>query len=65
MGWFLFVDESGQDGKDSPYEVLAGLAVEDRQLWRLIQALKQAQEEHFGLRLFDAYRAEAKGQKLL
>lgn len=65
MGWFLFVDESGQDGRDSPYEVLAGLAVEDRQLWRLIQALKCAQEEHFGLRLFDAYRAEAKGQKLL
>lgn len=65
MGWFLFVDESGQDGKYSPYEVLAGLAVEDRQLWRLIQAVKCAQEEHFGLRLFDAYRAEAKGQKLL
>ncbi len=65
MGWFLFLDESGQDRKDSPYEVLAGLAVEDRQLWRLIQALKLAQEEHFGLRLFDAYGVEAKGQKLL
>lgn len=65
MGWFLFVDESGQDGKDSPYEVLAGLAVEDRQLWHLIQELKSAQEEHFDLRLFDAYGAEAKGQKLL
>ncbi|MDN3566014.1 DUF3800 domain-containing protein [Paeniroseomonas aquatica] len=65
MGWFLFVDESGQDGKDSPYEVLAGLAIEDRQLWRLIQALKGAQEEFFGLRLFDAYGVEAKGQKLL
>ena len=65
MGWFLFVDEFGQDGKNSPYEVLAGLAIEDRQLWRLIQAIKGAQEEHFGLRLFDAYGAEAKGQKLL
>ncbi len=65
MGWFLFVDESGQDGRDSPYEVLAGLAVEDRQLWHLIQALKTAQEDHFGVRLFDAYGAEAKGQKLL
>lgn len=65
MGWFLFVDESGQDGRNSPYEVLAGVAVEDRELWRLIQALKQSQEAHFGIRLFDAYGAEAKGQKLL
>jgi hypothetical protein len=65
LSWFLFVDESGQDGRNSPYEVLAGLAVEDRQLWRLIQALKRSQEAHFGIRLFDAYGAEAKGQKLL
>jgi len=65
VGWFLFVDESGQDGRNSPYEVLAGVAVEDRELWRLIQALKESQEAHFGIRLFDAYGAEAKGQKLL
>lgn len=65
MGWFLFIDESGQDGRNSPYEVLAGVAVEDRELWRLIQALKESQEAHFGMRLFDAYGAEAKGQKLL
>lgn len=65
MGWFLFVDESGQDGRNSPYEVLAGVAVEDRELWRLIQALKESQEAHFGMRLFDAYGAEAKGLKLL
>lgn len=65
MGWFLFIDESGQDGRNSPYEVLAGLAVEDRELWRLIQSLKESQAAHFGMRLFDAYGAEAKGQKLL
>ncbi len=65
MGWFLFLDESGQDGRHSPYEVLAGVAIEDRELWRLIQAIKGAQEAHFGLRLFDAYGAEAKGLKLL
>ena len=65
MGWFLFLDESGQDGRNSPYEVLAGLAVEDRELWKLILALKKCQEDHFGIRLFDAYGAEAKGQKLL
>lgn len=65
MGWFLFIDESGQDRRQSPYEVLAGLAIEDRALWPLIQALKQSQEANFGIRLFDAYGAEAKGQKLL
>jgi hypothetical protein len=65
VGWFLFVDESGQDRRNSPYEVLAGVAVEDRELWRLIQALKESQEDHFGMRLFDAYGAEAKGHKLL
>lgn len=65
MGWFLFLDESGQDGRNSPYEVLAGVAVEDRRLWPLIQAIKAAQDSHFGMRLFDAYGAEAKGKELL
>lgn len=65
MGWFLFVDESGTDGKFSPYEVFAGVAVEDRVLWGLIQKIKQCQLDHFGTRLFDAYGSEAKGQKLL
>jgi len=65
MGWFLFIDESGQDRRESPYEVLAGVAVEDRVLWQLIQAIKSLQEVHFGLRLYDAYGAEAKGKTLL
>lgn len=65
MSWLLFLDESGQDRRESPYEVLAGLAIEDRQLWKLIQELKGLQEEHFGIRLFDAYGQEAKAQKLL
>lgn len=65
MAWLLFLDESGTDGTFSPYEVLAGLAIEDRQLWPLIQSLKEAQEKHFGLRLFDAYGSEAKAKKLL
>lgn len=65
MSWALFIDESGQDQKHSPYEVLAGLAVEDRQLWRLIRQLSDAQLHHFGMRLFEAYGKEAKAQKLL
>jgi len=65
MSWALFIDESGQDQRRSPYEVLAGIAIEDRKLWRLIRDLSDAQEEIFGLRLFEAYGSEAKAQKLL
>jgi len=36
MAYFMFVDESGQDHRDSPYEVLAGVAVHDTKLWDLI-----------------------------
>jgi hypothetical protein len=36
MAWVLFIDESGHDRKASPYEVLAGIAVRDRDLWPLI-----------------------------
>jgi Protein of unknown function (DUF3800) len=65
MSWSLFLDESGQDRGPSPYEVLAGLAVEDRQIWPLIRQLSDAQQHHFGMRLFEAYGSEAKAQKLL
>lgn len=65
MSWALFIDESGQDQRQSPYEVLAGIAIEDRKLWRLIRDLSDAQEQIFGVRLFEAYGNEAKAQKLL
>ena len=65
MSWSLFIDESGQDQGPSPYEVLAGLAVEDRQIWPLIRQISDAQQHHFGMCLFEAYGREAKAQKLL
>lgn len=65
MSWALFIDESGQDQRKSPYEVLAGIAIEDRKLWRLIRDLSDAQDKIFGMRLFEAYGSEAKAQKLL
>lgn len=64
MSYFLFVDESGQDQKDSPYEVLAGVAVEDRDLWNLITALHATEEDHFGGRYSHGAR-ELKGSNLL
>jgi hypothetical protein len=64
MSLFLFVDESGQDQRESPYEVLAGVSVEDRDLWNLITALHASEIEHFGRR-YTAGPRELKGKNLL
>jgi hypothetical protein len=50
MACFLFIDESGQDHKESPYEVLAGVAIKDADLWNIVQALHDAEVAHFGRR---------------
>lgn len=47
MAYFLFIDEGGQDRRESPCEVLAGVAVRDQELWNLIQALRDAELRHF------------------
>ncbi len=64
MSHFLFVDESGQNQTESPYEVLAGVSVEDRDLWNLITALHASEIEHFGRRYTQGAR-ELKGSNLL
>ncbi len=64
MSYLLFVDESGQDQRDSPYEVLAGISVEDRDLWNLITALHASEQQHFGRRYTQGVR-ELKGSNLL
>lgn len=64
MAYFLFVDESGHDRRESPYEVLAGVTVQDRQLWNLIQTLREAEIRCFGRR-YTAERGELKAKKLL
>ena len=64
MAYFLFVDESGQDHRESPYEVLAGVAVEDRDLWNLVKALQDAEHRCFGMSYSNNSR-ELKAKKLL
>lgn len=64
MAYFLFIDESGQDRTSSPYEVLAGMAVEDRDLWNLIQAIHDSEVRIFGMRYSHGHR-ELKAKKLL
>jgi uncharacterized protein DUF3800 len=64
MAYFLFVDESGHDHRASPYEVLAGVAVEDSKLWDIIQDLKRLEIDCFGGRYSTPTR-ELKATKLL
>lgn len=60
----LFMDESGQDRRDSPYEVLAGVCVEDRDLWNLVCEVQDAEQAFFGQRI-TREELELKGKKLL
>lgn len=64
MSYLLFVDESGHDQKESPYEVLAGVTIEDKRLWPLIQAVHDLELECFGRRYADDER-ELKAKKIL
>ena len=64
MAWFLFIDESGHDRAASPYEVLAGIAVEDRAVRTVIERLHEAEIRWFGRRYSDG-RRELKGKRLL
>ncbi|MFW6053116.1 MAG: DUF3800 domain-containing protein, partial [Desulfosalsimonas sp.] len=64
MSYFLFIDESGQDRKESPYEVLAGVAVKDSELWNLIQRIHDLEQDIFGMRISEG-ALELKAKKLL
>lgn len=64
MAWFLFIDESGHDRVASPYEVLAGVAIQDHELWNVIRELHDAEIRCFGRRYSDG-RRELKGSALL
>ncbi|MGK5089870.1 DUF3800 domain-containing protein [Bdellovibrionota bacterium FG-2] len=64
MSFLFFIDESGQDRKDSPYEVLAGVCVEDQRLWELIQAIQQKEVDIFGCRISAGHK-ELKARELL
>lgn len=60
----LFIDESGHDHKETPYEVLAGVAIRERDLWNLIQAIRNAELEFLGVHMAEV-GLEMKGRKLL
>lgn len=64
MSFLLFMDESGHDLKESPYEVLAGICVEDRDLWNFICHVQDAETRFFGQRVTPG-ELELKGKELL
>ena len=64
MAWLIFLDESGQDHRESPYEVLAGVAVRDQDLWPLVTRLHELERRAFGRR-YSAAERELKAKKIL
>src|SRR5688572_19913515 len=61
----LFIDESGHHESGTPYEVLAGVAVSEDNLWNLVKAVRSAERDHFGGYLRNLLSNETKGRKLL
>lgn len=64
MSWLLFLDESGHDHKQMPYEVRGGVAIEDAQLWPFAQSMQRLERDCFGGSLIE-YQKELKGSTLL
>lgn len=64
MAYFLFIDESGQDHHESPYEVLAGFAIQDEDLWNFIRQVHALELSCFGRRYREDGR-EIKAKKFL
>jgi hypothetical protein len=64
MAWLLFLDESGHDHKQMPYEVRGGVALKDAQLWPFVQAMQRLELDCFGGPLHH-YKKELKGSTLL
>ena len=64
MAWLLFLDESGHDHKQMPYEVRGGVALQDSQLWPFTLAMQRLERDAFGCSLAE-YQKELKGSTLL
>ena len=60
----FFLDESGHDHGEAPYEVLSGVAIREQDLWNLIQAIRALELECFGVHMSEV-GLELKGKKLL
>ena len=64
MAWLFFIDESGHDHKNMPYEVRGGFAIHVGQLWSFAQDVQGLEVHCFGCRLHD-HGKEIKGSTLV
>ena len=64
MAWLLFMDESGQDRKNTPLEVRGGIAIHSNKIWDFVRNFHEAEKECFGVQLSE-HKKEIKGSKLL
>jgi len=64
MSSLLFLDESGHDHRNMPYEVHGGFALHAKRLWPFVKALTTLEQAAFGDNLH-RFKKEIKGAKLL
>ena len=64
MSYLFFLDESGHDHKNCPYEVRGGIVLNASRLWRFVQDFATLEESCFGIRL-PKFKVEVKGSFLL
>jgi hypothetical protein len=64
MSYLFFIDESGHDHKNTPYEVRGGVVFHAKELWNFIQAFRTLEEACFGTQLAE-FQVELKGSRLL
>lgn len=64
MSWLLFMDESGHDHRQMPYEVRGGLALHAKQLWSFVKKMQKLERKSYGT-LLSEFRSEIKGSSLL
>lgn len=64
MSYLLFMDESGHDHKNMPYEVRGGVSIASINVFKFICDLQKSEEKIFGCRLSE-FKTEIKGSKLL
>jgi hypothetical protein len=64
MSWLFFMDESGHDHKQCPYEVRGGIALHSKKLWDFVQDMQRLELQAFGCQI-SSFGAELKGSTLL
>ena len=66
MAYIFFIDESGINKTESPYEVLCGVAIEDKDIWNVISTLKNLEIQTLGTKYRNHEQdREIKGRKFL